>query len=326
MLRHVKNTADPNLLVGIETGDDAAVWQRPDGRALVATADFFTPIVDDARTWGRIAATNAASDVYAMGGTPLFALNLVAWPRDDLSLELLGDVLAGGLDAAQAGGWVVAGGHTVDGPEPMYGQSVTGEVDADHILTNAGMLADQVLILTKPLGTGLTATAIKRGEPADIATGGRWEATYTAAVAEMTRLNDIASQVAVKVGATGATDVTGFGLLGHLHRMLEASGLSAQLDLDAVPLLPGVPEMISEGLVPGGTMRNVEHVRAHVAGPAAAEDALIVLADAQTSGGLLFGCSPDQAPEALAELSEAGHTAAIIGQTTQGTPAKITIS
>ena len=324
MLRHLDNSSHPDLLVGTGTGDDAAVWQLSEGRALVSTADFFTPIVDDARIWGRIAATNAASDVYAMGGRPLFGLNLVAWPRDELSLDLLGEVMAGGQDAAQAGGWVVAGGHTVDGPEPMYGQALTGEVDPAHMLTNATARAGDTLILTKPLGTGILATAVKRCEPLDVATGGRFEATYRAGVTEMSRLNDIASRVAVAAGATGGTDITGFGLLGHLHKMAEASNVQARVHVDAVPLLPGIRTLLDEGYIPGGTTRNVEYVNEVVRGGTAEEH--ILLADAQTSGGLLFGCAPDQVALALAELADSGHDAAAIGELFDGDAGLITLS
>ena len=227
MLRRLPRPDNADLLVGSDTSDDAAVWRRPDGRALVATADFFTPIVDDAFTWGRIAAANAVSDVYAMGGTPLFGLNLVAWPNGELSLDLLGDVMLGGADAAAEGGWVVAGGHTVDGPEPMYGMSMTGEVDPAHLLTNAGGRAGQVLVLTKPLGTGLLATAVKRSERDAVAAGGALHDVYEAGVREMGRLNDAAAAAARAAGATTATDVTGFGLLGHLHELASASGRSS---------------------------------------------------------------------------------------------------
>jgi len=281
----------------------------------VATADFFTPIVDDPFTWGRIAAANAVSDVYAMGGTPLFGLNLVAWPRDVLDLEQLAQVLDGGSAMAAEGGWVVAGGHTVDGPEPMYGMSMVGEVDPGIMLTNAGLSAGETLILTKPLGTGLLATAVKRSEPELIARGGELHEVYTAGITEMTRLNAAAARVAVDVGARGATDVTGFGLLGHLHKMLVASGANAELDATAMPLLPGARQLLEDGFVPGGTMRNLEYVRPHVGGDPDDDD-LILLADAQTSGGLLFGCDPTVVDEALAKLAATGHTAAAVGTVT----------
>ena len=179
MLRHLPKPDNANLLVGSENSDDAAVWLRPDGKALVATADFFTPIVDDPVLWGHISAVNAASDVYAMGGKPLFALNLVAWPKDELPLELLSKVLSGGQHAADAGEWVVAGGHTVDGPEPMYGMSVIGEVDPEDLLTNGGGQPGQALVLTKPIGTGLLATAVKRSQVDAVTAGGSLEKIYT---------------------------------------------------------------------------------------------------------------------------------------------------
>ena len=211
-MRRLTPIDHPDLLVGTATGDDAAVWRLDDNRSLVVTADFITPVVDDARTWGRVAAANAVSDVYAMGGRPLLALNLVGWNSEELSTELLGDVLLGAQDVADAGGFVIAGGHTVDDPEPKFGLAVVGEADPDQLLTNAGFRAGDVLVLTKPLGVGVITTAIKRGDaPAEV---------VDAAVASMTRLNDEAARVALAVGATGATDVTGFGLLGHLGRAM----------------------------------------------------------------------------------------------------------
>jgi selenide,water dikinase len=309
--------------VGSETFDDATVWRRPDGRALVATADFFTPIVDDPRTWGRIAAVNAAGDVYAMGGTPLFALNLVAWPRDLLPLELLAEVLAGGADAASAGGWVVSGGHSVDGPEPMYGQSLVGELVADAPLTNKGGREGDALVLTKPIGTGLLATAVKRSPPDAVAAGRALAEAYAAGVAEMTRLNDVASRLALDLGADAATDVTGFGLLGHLHELASASGLAATVSTGAVPLLPGARRLLADGHVPGGTLRNVEHLEPHLEGGDG--DTRILLADAQTSGGLLVALPPDRAEALTARLVETGHRAARIGELTAGPPGRIAI-
>ena len=241
VLGHLSLPRHPDLLVGTETGDDALVWRRPDGTALVATCDFFMPIVDDARTWGRIAATNAASDVYAMGGRPLFALNLVGWPSA-LPLDLLAEVLAGGLDAAAEGGWIVAGGHTIDSPEPQYGQAVVGEVDPDRLMTNAGARAGQHLVLTKAIGTGVVATALKRGEDGSADPGGPLHASYRAAVDSMcTPQRRRGRGRGRRPAASSATDVTGFGLLGHLHKLGLASGVAAVVDVDAVPVLPGVP-------------------------------------------------------------------------------------
>ena len=323
-MRSLPTPTHENLIVGTETGDDAAVWRLGAGRALISTADFFAPVVDDPHTWGRIAATNAASDVYAMGGTPRFGLNLVAWPQEKLPLEILTDVLAGGAAAAADGGWAVVGGHTVDGPEPMYGQAVTGEADEESLLTNAGAQPGQSLVLTKPLGTGLLATAVKRSEPEAIEPGGWLAEAYTAGVAEMTRLNDEAASAALEAKATAATDITGFGLLGHLQKMAAASGTGAVIRVEAVPVLPDAWELLNQGFAPGGTARNLDHVRPWVRG---SDDprVLTMLADAQTSGGLLFCCSPAAAAEAVERLAASGHTAAVVGEVTASDPGAVVV-
>lgn len=309
-MRRLGPVTHPNLLVGADTGDDAAVWRLSDERALVVTTDFITPLVDDARTWGRIAAANAVSDVYAMGGQPFLALNLVGWNTDELSSELLSEVMAGGQDAAADGGWLTVGGHTVDDPEPKYGLVVLGDVDPDRIMTNAGLRDGQALVLTKPLGIGVIATALKAGKAED--------ATLEAAVTSMTRLNDAAARAALAAGATGATDVTGFGLLGHLHRMARESGVDADIDVDAVPLLPGARDLAAAGLVPGGSRRNLEWVTESVDAGTTDELDTLLLADAQTSGGLLFGAPPAQADQAVAQLRESGHQAAVVGAVRSG--------
>ena len=310
--------------MGTETGDDAAVWRLEAGHALISTADFFAPVVDDPHTWGRIAATNAASDVYAMGGTPRFGLNLVAWPHGTLPLEILTEVLAGGAAAAADGGWLVVGGHTVDGPEPMYGQAVTGEADEKSLLTNAGAQPGQALVLTKPLGTGLLATAVKRSGPEEIEPGGWLADAYAAGVAEMTRLNDEAASAALDARATAATDITGFGLLGHLQKMAAASGTGALIRAETVPVLPAAWELLDQGFAPGGTARNLEHVRPWVRG-SNDQRILTMLADAQTSGGLLFCCSPAAAAGAVARLTDKGHTAAVIGELTATDPGAVVV-
>lgn len=297
----------PDLLVGTETGDDAAVWRLDAARALVVTTDFFTPVVDDARTWGRIAAQNAVSDVYAMGGRPLLALNLVAWPRDELPFDLLGEVLAGGADIAAESGFVVVGGHSVDDPEPKYGLAVVGEVAPDRFLTNTGLRDGDALVLTKALGVGVATTAIKRGE----ASG----ALAAAAVASMTASNGPAAQAALAAGATGATDVTGFGLLGHLAKMAAASGVDAEIDVAAVPFPAEVRALVEAGVVPGGTRRNLAWAAAVLDDNGYGEVDRLLLADAQTSGGLLFGAAPDRAAAAVAEL---GPPAAVIGRVRTG--------
>jgi len=299
----------PDLLVGAETGDDAAVWRIAPDRALVVTVDFITPLVDDARTWGRIAATNSASDVYAMGGRPLLALNLVGW-SDELGTDVLVEVLEGAGQAGRDGGWVTVGGHTIDDPEPKFGLAVIGEVAPDRVLTNAGLRPGDALVLTKPLGVGVVATAIKRGE-ADAA-------VVEAAVASMLLLNDVAAQVALAAGAAGATDVTGFGLLGHLRKMAEASGVDAVVDPSAVPLLPGARELAAAGLVPGGSERNLAWAADQLDDGGVDATTLRLLADAQTSGGLLFGAAPDAAGAAVERLRASGHDAAVVGRVVAG--------
>jgi selenide, water dikinase len=310
VLRRMIPTPDPRLLVGTATGDDAAVWRLDDRRALVVTADFITPVVDDARAWGRIAATNAVSDVYAMGGRPLFALNLVAWNTEELSTELLGEVLAGGADVALAAGYAVAGGHTVDDPEPKFGLAVVGEADPERLLTNAGLRAGDVLVLSKPLGVGVATTAVKRG----VAPPG----LEAAAIELMTTLNADAAAVALDLGSTGATDVTGFGLLGHLGRMALESSVDVTLDADAVPMLDGVRELAAEGVVPGGSLRNLDWVRDRLVVEGVDEVGVLLLADAQTSGGLVFGVSAEAADEAVARLRATGHLAAVVGAAAAG--------
>jgi selenide,water dikinase len=268
-------TPSDDLLVGLDDGDDAAVVRIDGGRAVVATADFFTPVVDDAYDWGRIAAANALSDVYAMGGEPLVAVNLLSWPRDVLPMELAAEVLRGGLDVATAGGCHVAGGHSVDDAEPKYGMAVTGIADPARLLRNDAGVAGTPLTLTKPLGIGVLNSRHK-------ATG----EVFEQAVAAMTTLNRDASRAALAAGASCATDVTGFGLLGHLLKLARASGVTAVLDAAAVPYLDGARAALRDGFVSGGTRRNLDWVRPRLEA-SVDEDELLLLADAQTSGGLL---------------------------------------
>ncbi|HTJ32746.1 MAG TPA: selenide, water dikinase SelD [Dactylosporangium sp.] len=264
------------LLVGLDDGDDAAVVTLAGGTAVVATADFFTPVVDDAYDWGRIAAANALSDVYAMGGRPVVAVNLLAWPREVLPMTLAAEVLRGGLDVAREAGCHVAGGHSVDDPEPKYGMAVTGVADPDRLLRNDRGRAGLPLTLTKPLGIGVLNSRHK-------ATG----EAFPHAVAAMTTLNRAASEAALAAGAECATDVTGFGLLGHLHKLARASGVTAVVEAAAVPYLDGARKALADGFVSGGTRRNLDWVRPHLDAGATSEDELLLLADAQTSGGLL---------------------------------------
>ncbi len=313
---------DPRVLVDASTRDDAAVYQLTPDRAIVATVDFFTPIVDDAYDFGRIAAANAFSDVYAMGATPLLALNLVGWPRDTLPYELLGEVLRGGADIAREAGAFVLGGHSIDDPEPKYGMVAIGEVHPNRIVTLARARAGDALVLTKPIGTGVLTTALKR----DLASA----ADLAPAVKSMTTLNAGAARAmrATGGGVHAATDVTGFGLLGHLHNMLNASGLSAEIDAASIPLLPMALELTERGAVPGGTKRNVEALSPHVKfGSAVPEPLRVLLCDAQTSGGLLIACDPDRVNTLLAALGrEATPAAARIGRLARGAPGAITVS
>jgi selenide,water dikinase len=312
VLRHVPHLTDPRILVDASTRDDAAVYRLAPDRALVATVDFFTPIVDDAYDFGRIAAANAFSDVYAMGATPLLALNLVGWPRGKLPLELLGDVLRGGQDVAREAGAFVLGGHSVDDPEPKYGMVAIGEAHPDRIVTLARARPGDVLVLTKPIGTGVLTTALKR----DLLTAG----DLAPAVASMTTLNAGAARAMLAVGVDAATDVTGFGLLGHLHNMLAASGVGAELDAAAVPLLPRAAELAGRGAVPGGTQRNRDGLAAHVSfAPGVDEATRVLLHDAQTSGGLLLAVPAQRADALVAALKKEGTPAAArIGRVTAG--------
>jgi selenide,water dikinase len=265
------------LIVGLDDGDDAAVVRIQDDLALIATTDFFTPVVDDPYDWGRIAATNALSDVYAMGGRPVVAVNLLGWPRDTLPFELAADVLRGGLDVCAQAGCHLAGGHSVDDPEPKYGLAVTGVAAPGHLMRNNAGAAGMPLSLTKPLGIGVLNTRHK-------ATGERFDAAIDA----MTTLNVRAAETAVSAGIRCATDVTGFGLLGHLYKLARASDVTAVIDAKAVPYLQGAREALRDGYVSGGTKRNLDWVRPHTDLSAVNEDEALLLADAQTSGGLLL--------------------------------------
>ena len=267
--------AGGDLLVGLDHGDDAAVLRIAGDRAVVATADFFTPVVDDPYDFGRIAAANALSDVYAMGGWPVLAVNLLAWPRERIPLDVAAEVLRGGAEVCSSAGAHLAGGHTIDDPEPKYGLAVTGFADPARLLRNGAAVAGTPLTLTKPLGLGILNNRHK-------ATG----ETFPEAVEVMTTLNDVASHAALAAGVVAATDVTGFGLLGHLLKMVRASGVSAVVDAAAVPYLDPARSSLAEGYVPGGSRRNLDWVRPHLSSTVS-DDELLLLADAQTSGGLL---------------------------------------
>jgi selenide,water dikinase len=301
---------DPRVLVGAGTADDAGVVALTGELAIVQTVDFFTPIVDDPYWFGRIAAANALSDVYAMGGRPVSALNLVAFPLATLGPGVLAEILRGGADAAAAAGAAVVGGHSIDDPEPKYGMAVTGVVHPDAVLTNAGGRAGDALVLTKPLGAGTVATAIKRGLADD--------ALIARAIEVMAALNDRAAGQAIAAGAHALTDVTGFGLLGHLHELAEASGLAAEVDAAAIPAIEGVLELLSdERALAGGSRRNRADAESFTEWAAGVEEPRRRLAcDAMTSGGLLAAVAPERAAEI---------DGAVVGRLVAGVPGTIRV-
>lgn len=288
-----------DLLVGLDSGDDAAAVRIDGDRAVIATADFFTPVVDDPAAWGRIAAANALSDVYAMGGTPLVAVNLLAWPRDVVPFEVAAEVLRGGAEVCASADTHLAGGHSVDDREPKYGLAVTGLAHPDRLLRNDAGRPGVPLTLTKPLGLGVLNNRHK-------ATG-EW---FPEAVAVMEALNREASATAVAAGLVCATDVTGFGLLGHLFKLARASGVTAVIDAAAVPYVEGARESLAAGYVPGGSRRNLSWVRPQLAS-AVGEDELLLLADAQTSGGLLVAGELPGHP-VVGELVPPGDAALVV--------------
>ncbi|MDQ3957069.1 MAG: selenide, water dikinase SelD [Actinomycetota bacterium] len=309
-MRHVTTThTDPALLVGIDTPDDAAVYRVSPELALVQTVDFFTPIVDDPYDWGRIAAANALSDVYAMGAAPVTALNLVAWPRA-LDFALLGRVLEGGADCCSEAGVSVVGGHSVDDPEPKFGLAVTGLVHPDRIVRNSTGRPGAVLVLTKPLGMGIVSSGIKEGRTS--------EATARRAVEIMSALNRAAAEAMTETGVEAATDVTGFGLIGHLLEMLGA-GVGAELDFAAIPVLEEAFELAAAGVLPAGSRRNLEAMAYRVDAPGLGEPQRAVLFDAQTSGGLLIAVAAGSRDALLEALAARGlGDVAVIGRLTEG--------
>ncbi len=303
----------PDLLVGSSTGDDAAVYRLDDRIGLVLTVDFFTPITDDPYEFGSVAAANSLSDVYAMGGRPLVALNVVGFPAA-LAAEMLGDVLRGGYDKAAEANCLIVGGHTVDDNEPKYGLSVVGLVEPGRQVSNAAAQPGDVLVLTKPLGTGIVTTGCKAG----VAPPGSVET----AVEIMAALNRAASEAMMEVGVNACTDVTGFGLMGHLTGMLRASGVSAEISVSQAPVLPGVDELLAQGIAPGGTHRNEAGVAEYVDWDASvsANDRLL-LCDAQTSGGLLISVPQERLSRLLDALEERGVvTRAVVGSIGDGAP------
>jgi selenide,water dikinase len=318
VLRHVAPVEHPDALVGYSTGDDAAVYRIAADRAMVVTADFFTPIVDDPYDFGRIAATNALSDIYAMGARPLFVLNLVGFPRKLLAEGILEEILRGGSDVAAQAGVPTLGGHSIDDPEPKYGLVAIGEVDPAKMVTNDAARPGDALILTKPIGSGVITTAIKKSAaPPEVIAG---------AVSVMSTLNRRASEGMVQAGVAAGTDVTGFGLLGHLHKMLLASGVGADVSAAAVPLMAGARQLAEGGYISGGTRRNLADVEAAVD---FAEDVdatmRLMLADAQTSGGLLMAVPAERVTALVEDLTGSVPAAAVIGHVTEGPAGRISV-
>ena len=316
MLGALPSLIDPNVLVGFGTRDDAAVYRLTDDLALALTIDVFTPVVDDPYAFGAIAAANSLSDIYAMGAKPVAMLSFVGFPRGVLPWDVLQDTLRGGAAKAREAGVDVVGGHTVDDPEPKCGYAVIGTVHPDRIVSNASGRPGDVLVLTKPLGSGILSTAIKR------------ELLAPEAIAQvvdvMATLNRAAAEVMLDVGVNACTDITGFGLLGHLHEMASGSGLTAKICASQVPILPGVLDLIDQDVVPGGSRANEEFLVPFVRWNGIEARIRVALTDAQTSGGLLIAVEAGKADRLVAELRKAGtHTQAIIGELVSGPPGEI---
>lgn len=313
VLSRLPRLEDPNLLVGIETGDDAAVYRLGPELALIQTVDYFTPIVDDPYSFGAIAAANALSDIYAMGGRPLLALNIVGFPIGKLPLEVLGEILRGGAEKAMEAGVLIVGGHSIDDNEPKYGLAVTGLIHPDLVTMNKQARVGDDLVLTKPLGMGIISTAIKRQKaPPPL---------VNKAIEIMSTLNRGAAEAMAEVGARACTDITGFGLLGHLYGMTRASGVGARIKLSNLPVLPEVWELAREDCIPGGTRKNYTFLQEEEAlrwDPGIDETTRLVVADAQTSGGLLIAVAKEKSRDLLSRLEEKKTpAAALIGETVE---------
>lgn len=321
MLRSLPKFDDPNYLNREQHFSDAGIYRISETHALVQSVDFFTPIVDDPYLFGQIAAANALSDVYAMGGKPLTALNIICFPTSCQPLEIMETILRGGYDKVKEAGAVVVGGHSIEDPEPKYGLSVTGLVEISQLITGSGAHPGDQLVLTKPLGTGIINTAVK-GEmiaenEADLVTG------------MMATLNAAASEAMLESGVLACTDITGFSLLGHLHEMLVSSSVSAVLEYDRIPFYPRVKEMAAMGMIPAGAYRNLDYLLPHLnwQGPVEVkDDALIMMADPQTSGGLLAAVNPAKIASFLAALKTRKTLGQVIGHITEGLENTITIS
>ncbi len=321
MLRRLPSIEDPNYLNREQHFSDAGIYRISEKQALVQTVDFFTPIVDDPYKFGQIAAANAFSDVYAIGGKPLTALNVICFPVSCQPLEVMEAILRGGYDKILEAGAVLVGGHSIEDAEPKYGLSITGLVDIDKMVTAGGAKPGDCLVLTKPLGTGIIATAVK----GEIIT----DKEAAAVINGMTALSAAPSRAMIQVGVSACTDVTGFSLLGHLYEMLISSNAAAEIDYKKVPLYPDVKEMTAMGMIPGGAYRNLEYMRPHLTWDGQAEDkddALIILADPQTSGGLLVALQEAKLEAYLSALKKNNAEGHLIGRITKGTPGRIVIA
>ena len=311
MLRQIPQISHPDLLVGYDTADDAAVYRIGPESALVQTLDFITPILDDPRQFGKVAAANALSDVYAMGGRPIVALSIVCFPVGNLDLDILAEILQGATEIVTEAGAVLAGGHTVDDAQLKFGLSVSGLVHPDRVFRNSGACPGDLLVLSKPLGTGIVTTGIKRGLASSEA--------IEAVTKSMTTLNRSASEVAQRVGINACVDVTGFGLTGHLYQIARQSHVAVSIRTGELPLLPGVMELARQGCSPGGAQRNHAYVADHMDEGDVTGELLAILTDPQTSGGLLMAVSPDRVADLVSGLQEVGTLAhAIIGTCGEG--------
>lgn len=303
VLRQLPVMSDPEVLVGLSTSDDAAVYKISDDLAIVLTVDFFTPIVDDPYIFGSIAAANSLSDVYAMGGKPLLALNIVGFPTDKLPLDILTQILKGGFDKAKEAGIPIAGGHTIDDREPKYGLVVMGMVHPDKVMTNSNAKPGDALVLTKPIGSGIISTAMK----AEVAS----QESMDDAIKVMSTLNRIPAEVMMSVGVNSCTDITGFGLLGHLYEMVSSSGCGAEINYNSIPLIAGTRELADDLIIPAGTVRNYEYIDDFVIwGEGIEYEEKMILCDAQTSGGLLISIPEDKCHELIKSLEDAKALAA----------------
>ncbi len=320
VLSHLPKIADPNIIVGTATADDAAVYKIDDKRAIVQTVDFFTPIVDDPYAYGQISAANSISDIYAMGGRPLFALSIIAFPIKTLPASILEEIVKGGIDKAKEAGIEIIGGHSIDDPEPKYGLTVTGVVELDKVVRNDMARPGDALILTKPIGTGIISKAIKSGKAS--------EEDITEVIRVMSFLNKGASEAMVEAGIKAATDITGFGFLGHLYGMLKASGVGARLVLSSIPILHGVMGYVKKGHIPGGTKNNLDYVKEKIIWKdSITDETKYILADAQTSGGLLISCQKDKKERLITLLSNANCLAVSeIGEVVEDKENRIWIS